>query len=357
MTAGRWLRVVGLGAILGVLVWVGTEVLGRRDRRAAPSGAREVEAIVETKPVPSGGDAADDAAIWLNRDRPGHSTVIGTDKRGGVAVYDLRGRELQYRADGEINNVDLRDRARLGAAGTAVVAATNRTTQTVDLYRIDSEKGVLLPPESVATPELAVNGICMYREPDSVRDLGFFVTGLRGEVEQWRLTRAPGGRLRAEPVDAFGFSGPTEACVVDESGGRAYFAEEQVGIWSVPLGGHSGKPRKIASVSDAGPLAADVEGLAVVRRPGGDLLIASSQGNNSYATYRIGSGAYAGSYAIVAGKIDGAEDTDGLDVSTDRLGRTFPHGLFVAQDGMNDGDNQNFKLVRLCRQDALGCGR
>ena len=343
---------------VGLLVAAAVELLDLGGPPAPPPAAKEIRAAVETEPVPSGGDAADDAAIWVNRDRPRRSAVIGTDKQGGVAVYDLAGRQLQYRADGKINNVDLRDRARQGAGGTAVVAVTNRTTQTVDLYRIDPEKGVLLPPKSVATPDLAVNGICMYRDPDTVRDLGFFVTGLRGEVEQFRLARAPrGGRLRAEPVNAFSFSGPTEACVVDESSGRAYFAEERVGIWSVSLSGRAGKSRKIASVSDAGPLVADVEGLAVVRRPGGDLLIASSQGNNSYATYRIGSGAYAGSYAIVAGEIDGAEDTDGLDVIADPLGPRFPHGLLVAQDGSNDDGNQNFKLVRLCRRAGLSCGR
>jgi 3-phytase len=314
--------------------------------------------VVETEPVPSGGDAADDAAIWVSRDRPRRSTVIGTDKQGGIAVYDLAGRQLQYRPDGDINNVDLRDVALPGGRRTALVAATNRTTQTVDLYRVDPEKGILKPLQpGIAAPDLAVNGICMYRDPGARRDYGFFVTGLRGEVEQWRLTWLAGGRLRAKPVATFSFGGPTEACVVDEAGGRAYFAEERVGIWSVPLGGRADRPRRVAAVSDDGPLVADVEGLAVLRRPGADLLIASSQGNNSYATYRVGSATYAGSYVIAAGEIDGTEETDGLDVTAEPLGPRFPHGLLVVQDDRNDGGNQNFKLVRLCRRPDLSCDR
>jgi len=344
--------------VVGLLVAAAVELSDLGAPPAPPPGAREIRAAVETQPVPSGGDAADDAAIWVNRDRPRRSTVIGTDKQGGIAVYDLAGRLLQYRADGDINNVDLRAQALPDAPETALVAATNRTTQTVDLYRIEPEKRILKPIQlGAAAPSLAVNGICMYRVPGSRRDYGFFVTGLRGEVEQWRLTPLARGQLRAEPVAAFRFGGPTEACVVDESSGKAYFAEERVGIWSVLLAGGAKRPNKVAAVSEAGPLVADVEGLAVLHRPGADLLIASSQGNSSYASYRVGSATYAGSYVITAGEVDGAEDTDGLDVTAQPLGPRFPNGLLVVQDGSNDGGNQNFKLVRLCRRAALSCGR
>jgi 3-phytase len=47
--------------------------------------------------------------------------------------------------------------------------------------------------------------------------------------------------------------------------------------------------------------------------------------------------------------VDGAEGTDGIEVTTASLGTRFPSGLFVAQDGHNDSGRQNFKLVRLER--------
>jgi 3-phytase len=34
-------------------------------------------------------------------------------------------------------------------------------------------------------------------------------------------------------------------------------------------------------------------------------------------------------------------------VTTANLGPSFPHGVFVVQDGFNDKGNQNFKLVPL----------
>ena len=38
-------------------------------------------------------------------------------------------------------------------------------------------------------------------------------------------------------------------------------------------------------------------------------------------------------------------DHDGIDATAASLGPAFPQGVFVAQDGKNEGGNQNFKLV------------
>src|SRR4051812_16482465 len=51
-------------------------------------------AHVETEPVAHSGDAADDPAIWINPADPSQSTIIGTDKKGCLAVYDLAGKQL-----------------------------------------------------------------------------------------------------------------------------------------------------------------------------------------------------------------------------------------------------------------------
>lgn len=58
-------------------------------------------AKLETRPVsqPAGDDAADDPAIWVNFANPDSSRIIGTDKQGGLAVYDLKGNQLFYYPD------------------------------------------------------------------------------------------------------------------------------------------------------------------------------------------------------------------------------------------------------------------
>jgi 3-phytase len=65
---------------------------------------------------------------------------------------------------------------------------------------------------------------------------------------------------------------------------------------------------------------------------------------------REGDNAFIGQFSIVANDalgIDGASETDGLDVTSTPLGKSFPQGLLVVQDGRNitPTQKQNFKLV------------
>jgi 3-phytase len=104
----------------------------------------------------------------------------------------------------------------------------------------------------------------------------------------------------------------------------------------------------VDTTGPGGHLAADVEGLAVAHGRGGEgFLVASSQGDNTYAVYeRGGANVFVGRFRVGSGgAIDGTEETDGIEVTTTALGNRFPGGLFVAQDGSNGGENQNYKLV------------
>jgi 3-phytase len=84
---------------------------------------------------------------------------------------------------------------------------------------------------------------------------------------------------------------------------------------------------------------------------GAGYLIASNQGEDNYALYRReGNNEFLGKVHIVANEalgIDGASETDGLDVVSAPLGAQFPAGLLVVQDGRNvmPAARQNFKFV------------
>src|SRR5262245_50639883 len=110
-----------------------------------------VTATVETDPVPNGGDAADDPAIWVNPADPAQSTIIGTDKRGGLAVYDLSGKQIQYLPDGWMDNVDLRDGFKLGGRIVTIVAASNRKDNSIAVYKINLQTRAL---ENVAARKI-----------------------------------------------------------------------------------------------------------------------------------------------------------------------------------------------------------
>ena len=110
---------------LVVRLTAGMTILSSLSAVPAIGQSSEVSATVETQPVPSDGDAADDPAIWVHPSDPSLSTVIGTDKEGGLAVYDLDGNQIQYLSGIRPNNVDLRYDFPLGG-GSSPVAAGGR---------------------------------------------------------------------------------------------------------------------------------------------------------------------------------------------------------------------------------------
>ncbi len=310
----------------------------------------KVFATVETEPVPNGGDAADDPAIWVHPTDAALSLIIGTDKTGGLAVYDLSGKQLQYLADGEMDNVDLRGGFKLGGQEVTLVTASNRRNNSIAIYKVDAATRKL---ENVAarviTHGMAVYGMCMYRSAKTGK-VYYFGNSKTGLVEQYELFEAS-GKVDAKKVRNFKVGSVVEGCVADDELGKFYISEEPVGIWKYDAEPESGTTRtQVAKVGD-GHLHADVEGLAIAYGPNGTgHLIVSSQGNYSYIAYkREGNNEFVKKFRIGDGDIDGAEETDGLDVTTTPLGDKFPKGLFVVQDGFNDkgAKNQNFKLVPL----------
>ena len=116
----------------------------------------------------------------------------------------------------------------------------------------------------------------------------------------------------------------------------------------------------IANSSEENPnFKYDIEGLAIYATDSvNGYLIASSQGNYSYAVFeRQGDNRYIGSFRIVGGQIDGVEETDGIDVSNVPLGADYPAGIFVVQDGYNYENeklvSQNYKYISWEKIEAL----
>jgi 3-phytase len=305
------------------------------------TGTYSVEAVAETEPVPHDGDAADDPAIWVHPTEPERSLIIGTDKQrgGGLGVYDLEGRELAFQADGAMNNVDVRG---------SVVLAGNEDDNTLAIYQVEPDGPRLVPiSRRPITPGIRIYGTCLYRSEVS-GGLYAFVTSERGEVEQWALTEND-QQYDGELVRNFAFDSQTEACVADDQGAVVYFGEESTGIWRLAAEpDDDGEATLVDGTGSDGNLAADVEGLAIASDMGGGVLIASSQGDDRYVVYRLEDGEYLATFTIEGSVgVDEVSGTDGLEVTTEPLGGPFDQGLLVVQDGRNDDQNQNFKLVPL----------
>lgn len=335
--------------LLALFIIVQAVVAGEAD------DAVPVTASVETEPVPQDGDAADDPAIWIHPTDPALSAIIGTDKtnQGGLVVYNLDGSIHQRVEIGEVNNVDLRYNFPLGGEPTTLVAATNRSDNSLIVYRLNEATREL---ENVAARDILsdveeVYGFCMYISARTGDYYAIINSAETGEVEQWRLFDNGSGQVDAELVRAFTIGAQTEGCVADDELGFLYIGEEEAGIWKYSAEPDAGDERLLVdSTGGDGHLDDDVEGLALYyAAEGAGYLIASSQGSDDFAVYsREGDNVYLGRFAIEESiEVDGASSTDGIDVTNVALGEAFPEGLLVAQDGNNtDLDaNQNFKLV------------
>ncbi len=313
-----------------------------------------IRPTVETEPVANAGDAADDPAIWANRENPSASLVVGTDKQGGLHVYDMQGKSRQFVADGKMNNVDLRSGFRLAGRDIVLVTASDRTHKSIAIYALDTSAGQLvnvsdgIQPTGLSDPY----GQCMYRSSRSGRTY-VFISDPDGLVRQWELVPTRAGKVRARKVRDIKFGSQTEGCVADDQSGILYVAEEDIGLWRVPAEPNaSAAPTSVDKVEANPKLKDDLEGVGLYDLGGGrGYLVVSSQGNNSYAVYRReGDNAYLGSFSVIADPasgIDGISETDGLDVSSASLGPGFEHGAMIAQDGRNvlPVENQNFKYV------------
>lgn len=321
--------------------------------KAEPSKLALVQPSMETEPVGHDGDAADDPAIWVHPTDPSRSAIIATDKKGGLLVYDLSGKRLQYLADGKMNNVDLRGGFKLGGKTVTLIAASDRTHKAIGLYTIDPDTRQLA---SVADGVQATGlsdpyGLCMYR--DRKGGAFVFISDPDGLVRQWKLTATKTGKVAAQPVRDLKFDTQTEGCVADDETGALYVAEEDVALWKLGADAKAGQAKTaVVRIADNPALKDDLEGVGLYAQPKGKgYLVVSSQGNNSYAVFRReGDNAYVGSFAVTANGdngVDGISETDGLDVSSASLGAGLETGAFVAQDGRNISppEHQNFKLV------------
>ncbi len=314
------------------------------DKDAESKVAFGVAARAETEP--SQGDP-DDTAIWRDVNDPSRSLIVATDKSGGIQLYALDGTLIQDRRDGVMNNVDLREGVELGAErGTGVLIATsNRTTDTIDLYTIDPSARLLVPLAAFASDIGEPYGLCMYRSPLAGR-VYVLIDDKQGAIAQYEVV-VEQGELALVLRRELSLAGQLEGCVADDELARLYVGEEDLGVWrfdAEPEGSASGT--LIHDVSDP-YLVADVEGLTIYyAADGAGYLIVSSQGSNSYAVFERGAdNAFLTSFRIIAGTLDAAVETDGIEITNAPLGPLWPDGLFIVQDDHNEGFSRNFKLV------------
>ena len=311
--------------------------------RIAPTiSAASVQARGETEAVgTANADAADDPAIWRNPANPAASLIVGTDKKAGLHVYDLTGKDRFFIDAGQVNNVDLKD---MGDAGIIVAASdrNDRKNAKLALFRLDTANAKLIPLGTVPVGAGEAYGVCLYRTGGKLHAFNVIKDGTIRQVELDLSGAAPTGKI----VRTMKLATQSEGCVTDERTNRLYVGEENAGVWRFdaraagPIAG-----TKIAA-ADGQTLVIDAEGVAIAAEGGanGGYLLVSSQGDHAYAVYRLSDEAYVARFPITPGKFGSTEETDGIELITGDFGPDYPGGLFIAQDGYNPPRAQNFKF-------------
>jgi 3-phytase len=312
-------------------------------------------------PVPAAGetaavgtalsDAADDPEIWADPRDPSRGVIFGTDKKAGLYVYGLDGKDRQFLPEGPLNNVDLRDGFTVDGREQVLVGASDRRRMGIAFFLLDPDTLKVTPwgvtPVQVSEPY----GFCMGR---SGADTIAIVVGKDGDIAQLTVT-AKDGKPAIALTRTFAVGSQSEGCVVDDATGTLFIGEEAKGIWRYSLAPSSGSTRTLLAGAPSDMLKPDVEGLTLLREGAKTYLLASSQGDSAFAVWRVDGpqAAYAGRFSVVGGAgADPVTGTDGLAALGGPVG-AFPEGLIVVQDDADtDGEaastvrtRQNFKLV------------
>jgi 3-phytase len=311
----------------------------------------EVQPLIQTDPIPSLGDAADDPAIWVHPADVNKSLVLGTDKQGGLAVYDLKGKERQYLPVGRLNNVDIRTAFNLNGEMVDLALASNRDNNSLHIFSINRNTGRLSSLGEQATNIEDIYGFCMFK--DKKNRFYAIVNDKNGQFSQYHLTTFE-RHIKAALVREFKVATQPEGCVADDESEQLFVGEEGVAVWALNANGDATTTMsKVIGVNTE--VHADIEGIAYYRGKQQQYLVISSQGNDSYvvleakAPYR-----YRGNFRIginARSAIDGTSETDGLEVtSADLSGNNtgvWRLGMLVVQDGRKrmPVGRQNFKYV------------
>ncbi|NEP75234.1 MAG: phytase [Okeania sp. SIO2G4] len=333
----------------------------------------------DTNRIETGVDS-DDPAIYVHPNNPNQSLVISTLKDAGLAVYDLKGEVLQEISpetpgDVRYNNVDIVYNFQIGDETVDLAVATDRANDTLAIWSIDPQTRQLtnITAGNLSNPTASIFGIddgeqtayglATYTNPNTGETYAFVSQRDGNQIAQLELISNEDGTVSATEVRRLDVPIPeggelddaqVEGMVVDQELGFLYAGQENFGIWKFDAEVDGSNDRIL--VDEIGEnIQADVEGLTIYYGDNGNgYLLASSQGNNTFAVYeREGDNEYIGNFFVGDfANIDGAEESDGADVINVPLGNNFPNGLLVIQDGANepeavlqdpeDGEIQNF---------------
>lgn len=290
---------------------------------------------------------SDDPAIWINKNNPANSLIIGTDKHdtnGGLYAFTLDGKiDKAKTITGmqRVNNVDVAYGLLVNKMPTDIAVATERGKLAIRVFSlpkmqiIDGGYGISVFEDAANKKEQETMGIALYTRPSDKAI--FAIVGRKtgpsnGYLYQYLLKDNGKGMVVAELVRKFGqYSGKKEieSIAVDNELGFVYYSDEQFGIrkyYADPAKGN-----EELAVFGQGEFLEDNEGISIYKfEDGTGYILVSNQSANTFNIYaREGSKNNKHQHKKITSIPVSTNQSDGSDVTSTTL-PGFDGGLFVA---------------------------
>ncbi len=300
----------------------------------------------------------DDPAIWINKEDPSQSLIIGTDKNvdGALYVFDLNGKikeDLVVRNLQRPNNVDIAYGLLIGDKLVDIAVTGERLTQKMRIYSLPDMKpidggGIPMFEGETGEEHRDLMGVALYK--NSSNGTIYAIMGRKNGPRdgtylwQYKLTGREDGTVTAELVRKFGqFSGvkEIEAIAVDDELGYVYYSDESVGVRKYYADPEKGN-EELALFAKEG-FAHDHEGVSIFDSGNGKgFIIVSDQQANEFKIFpREGTAQSIHDHPMLKSVPLSTNQSDGSDITNIPLNSRFPKGIFVAMS-----DDRTFQFYR-----------
>jgi len=285
----------------------------------------------------------DDPAIWVNKNDPSQSLIIGTDKEdgGGLYVFDLQGKIIKDKGVTDLqrpNNVDIAYGYNLNGKSIDIAVTTERSKNQLRIFSVPDMKpidgGGLAVFEDREKKDPM--GVALFKNPKD--GILYAIVGpkdgpSKGYLCQYRIDNDGKGKVKLTKIRDFGnYSGikEIEAIAVDNELGYVYCSDENFGIRKYHADPAKGDEE--LALFGTKEFGRDIEGISIYKKDNGTgyILISDQQQNTFNIFSREGSEGNPHNHKYIKSVELMTLESDGSEVTSVSLGGEFPKGMFVA---------------------------
>jgi myo-inositol-hexaphosphate 3-phosphohydrolase len=301
---------------------------------------------------------SDDPAIWINKENPAASLLIGTDKNanGALYVYNMEGKIITEKIVKNLqrpNNVDVAYGLLLKGKNVDIAVTTESYAGKLRIFSLPDMQAVDNGGIEVFAGETEISynepkGIGLYKRPSDGKIFAIVSrkSGPTDETYLWQyLLEDDGlGNVKGTLVRKFGkFSGKQEieAVAVDQELGYVYYSDERVGVRKYFADPEKGN-QELALFATSG-FASEHEGIAIYKIEDGTgyILVSDQQANEMHIYPREGTSGHPHDHPLLKVVTISATSTDGIEIANYPIAPHFLNGIFVAMS-----NDKTFHLYR-----------